>query len=129
MGKTIENFSYGYRERVTALYSTRQIAASIYGSMHVEKLATQREITRKLELENAITTASVLNRAALQEGFTQLADSLVQVVMSSPLPRKTREDFLRNLSSWRVIVTNVARNQSKLPNGKGPRQEEEQSES
>jgi hypothetical protein len=39
------------------LFSTKQIVAAIYGSMHIEKLATQKELRKKLELENAITTA------------------------------------------------------------------------
>jgi hypothetical protein len=68
--------------------------------MHKEKIATQREITRKLELENAITTAGVINRAELTKGFAELADALVGTVMNSDLPRSAKENFLNNLASW-----------------------------
>jgi hypothetical protein len=44
----------------SGLFSTRQIVDTLYGSLAVEKLATQKELRRKLELENAVTTASVL---------------------------------------------------------------------
>ena len=45
------------------LYTTRQIGSAVYGgALSEEKLRTQRQITRKLELENAITTGSVLGR-------------------------------------------------------------------
>jgi hypothetical protein len=42
-------------------YSTRQIAGAVYGeALSEEKLRTQREVTRKLTLENSITEASVV---------------------------------------------------------------------
>jgi hypothetical protein len=50
-------------------FSTRQVVESIYGDLHREKIRTQRALSKKLELENAITTASVLNRAELRESF------------------------------------------------------------
>jgi hypothetical protein len=37
------------------LFTTQQIAAAIYGALHIEKLKTQCETTRKLALENPIT--------------------------------------------------------------------------
>ena len=97
--------------------------------MHQERLATQREITKRYALDNAIVEGSVLDREALSSAFAQLADALSGVINSSGLPRQTREDFLRNLAGWPQIITSVAARQSKLPNGKGPRQEEDQSES
>jgi hypothetical protein len=45
-------------------FSTKEIAAALYGSMAQEKLQTQKKLRKKLELENAITTASVLDKAA-----------------------------------------------------------------
>jgi hypothetical protein len=64
------------------LFTTKQIVAAIYGSMHIEKLATQRELRRKLELENAITVGSVLNRAELMKGLAAIADAFASRVMS-----------------------------------------------
>src|SRR6516165_2393675 len=91
--------------------------------MHKEKIATQREITRKLELENAITTAGVINRPELTKGFAELADALVGTVMNSDLPRSAKENFLNNLASWPLTLEGVARNQSRFPRGNGTRPE------
>ena len=49
------------------LFTTRQVVDALFGSLAVEKLATQKELRRKLELENAITTASVLDRGGVIE--------------------------------------------------------------
>jgi hypothetical protein len=68
----------------------------------------------------------VLNWEALSAGFAQLADALSSVVMADPnLDRKSKEDFLRNLSNWPVILEGVARSQSRLPRSKGKRPEED----
>ena len=100
------------------------------GALYEEKLRTQRQLIRKLELENQITTASVLNLDALSAGFAQLADALSSVVMSDPnLDRKSKEDFLRNLSNWPLILDGVANRQSKLARGNGQIAEEDVSES
>jgi hypothetical protein len=107
------------------LFTTQQIIVALHGSMDVEKLATQKEIRRKLELENAVTEGTVLNRAALSKGFAELADALQQTVINSSLPREAQENFLHNLSSWPVILEGIARSQSKLRNGEKPRQEED----
>jgi hypothetical protein len=71
------------------LFTTAQLCEAIYGSMYKAKLATQHELTRKLELENAITTASVVNRAELERVFAELADALVGVVKNSNLDRRS----------------------------------------
>ena len=88
---------------------------------------TQREITRKLALENAITTGSVLNRAELEKVF---ADAFASRVMSvQGLSRQEKEDLLKDLSSWPLALEDVAHAQTRLPRGKGKRHEEDQSES
>ena len=69
--------------------------------------------------------ASVLNRVELSKGFAELADPLQQAIASSDLPRSAKENFLNNLSSWPLILESVARNQTRLPRGKGPRLEED----
>jgi hypothetical protein len=102
-----------------------QICEALFGDMHKEKIATQREITRKLELENAITTASVLNRAELAKGFAELAEALAGTAMNSDLPRSAKKNSLNNLTSWPPILEGVARNQRRLPRGNGTRPESE----
>jgi hypothetical protein len=71
-----------------------------------------------LPLENAITTAAILNRSELEKVFAQLADALQQLVKNSGLDRRSQEDFLKNLASWPIILREVAAAQSRLPNGK-----------
>ena len=104
-------------------FSTSTIASAIYGSLHNEKLATQRETTKKLQLENAITESSVLDRKALSAAFGQLADALRSTIMNAPnLSREAKEDFLHNLASWPIILDDVAGRQSKLKRSKNGRQ-------
>jgi hypothetical protein len=44
-------------------YGTRQIVEVLYGSIYAEQLKTQKELTRRLALQNLATTAAMLNRA------------------------------------------------------------------
>jgi len=111
-------------------YSTAQLLSAIYGRMHEEKLRTQQQLTKKYELANKTAEGNLLDRAALMAGFSQLADALVNVVMTDQnLTRESKEDFLHNLSTWPVIVDNVAQRQSKLRRSNGQTPEEDQSES
>jgi hypothetical protein len=107
------------------LFSTPQLVRALYGELYLEKVRTQREISRKLELENAITTAAFLSRADLENVFSQLADALVGVVKNSNLDRRSQEDFLHNLATGPILVQGVAHNQSRLPRGNGTRPESE----
>ena len=98
--------------------------------MSEEKLRTQRQLTRKLELENEITEGNVLNRAALSKAFAAIADAFVSRVMSvQGLSRQEKEDLLKDLSSWPLALQEVAHAQSRLPRGNGKRPKEDQSES
>jgi len=82
------------------------------------------ELRRKLELENAITTGSVLNKDALSRAFAELADALSSVVMSDRnLSRESKEDFLRNLSDWplRLQLLPTSKAGSGTANGQNPK--------
>jgi hypothetical protein len=82
-------------------YSTREICQALFASLHQEKLGTQRALARKLELENSITEANVLNRSALAKGFAAIADAISShIVACTELSRTTRENILRDLASW-----------------------------
>jgi hypothetical protein len=107
------------------LYTTEQLVEALFGSMHVEKLKTQREITQRYALENAITRAEVLNRAELTKTFTSLADALATVVNLSELGRREKEDFLKNIASWPLLLEDVAAAQSKLRSPEKPEKPEE----
>jgi hypothetical protein len=112
------------------LFTSRQIGGAVYGeALSEEKLKTQREVTKKLALENQITTASVLNRAEIAKGLAAIADAMTSRIMAAGVPRSVKEDLLKDLASVPLILKNVAHAQSRLPNVKGPRSEEDQSES
>jgi hypothetical protein len=112
------------------LFTSRQIAGAVYGgALSEEKLRTQRQITKRYTLENAITRAEVVNRAELTRVFAALADAFVSRVMSvQRLSRQEKEDLLKELSICPIALEDVAQAQGRLPNGKGPRSEEVQSE-
>jgi len=111
------------------LFTTQQVAAAIYGSMHIEKLATQREVRRKLEGANAITTGSVLDRAELAKVFGAIGDAMRSRIMAcSEMSRTAKEDILHNLSTIPLALQEVADRQTRLPRN-GKRLEEDQSES
>jgi hypothetical protein len=106
-------------------FSTQEICRAVFGSLREERLRKERELSRKYRLENEITEATLLNRSALGQGFTQLADAMSNVIMSSSsMTRHEKEDFLANLASWPIILDDVGRTQSKLrSNGNGDGEE------
>ena len=108
-------------------YTTTQIVRALYGDLNSEKIRVQRELADRYSLENQITRGEMLNEAALRKGFAQLADALQSVVMTDRnLTRETKEDFLKNLASWPIILSDVERRQTRLPksNGDAPQQKQ-----
>jgi hypothetical protein len=97
------------------LFTTRQITDAVFGGLNKERLATQRQLTRKYQLENAIVEASVVDRAALMKMLAQIADSMVHRITASSLQRNEQEDLLRDLSSIPVALEGVTRAQTRLP--------------
>jgi hypothetical protein len=110
------------------MFSTKQIVAALYGSMHIEKLATQKELRKKLELENAITTGSVLDRAELTRVLAAVADAMTTRIMSSDVSRSVKEDLLKELSTVPLILKDVAHRQSRLQHGNDTRNRNDGSE-
>jgi len=81
-------------------------------------------------INNLIVQASVLNRAELEKGFAAIAEALVGAVMSSEgMSRQAKEDFLRNLSGWPLVLENVAKRQTCLQRGNGKTPEGDGNES
>jgi hypothetical protein len=101
------------------LFSSQQLVRALYGELHVEKVRTQRALARKLELENDITTASVLNRAELMKAFAAIADAMVSRITAANVPRSVKEDLLKELASIPLILKEVAHAQTRLRRGKG----------
>jgi hypothetical protein len=112
------------------LFSTQQITEAIFGGLQDEKLATQRQITEKLRLENEVTKGEYVSRDAILAGFDQIAAAMTSIISTSGLPRESQEDILRELSSIPVIVKDAAHRQSKLRRSKnGQAVEEDESKS
>jgi hypothetical protein len=74
-------------------------------------------LTKKYELENAITEGGFVNRVELMKGFAALADAMVSRIMSSNVGRAVKEDLLNDLSTVPLILENTARSQTKLRRG------------
>ena len=87
------------------LFTTKQIVAAVYGAFDQEKLATQKQLTRKYEIANAIAEASVLDRSELAKVLAGIADAMVHRIMASELSRSAKQDLLHDLSSIRLYST------------------------
>ena len=111
-------------------YSTAQICDAIFGDLRAERLRKERQLTKKYELENAITEASVLNRSELMKGLAGIADAMVSRIMSSALSREAKEDLLRDLAGIPIVIDNVAARQTRLRRSKnGQAVEDDEGES
>jgi len=98
------------------LYTTTQIVGAVFGAFDQEKLATQKELTKKYQIANAIAEGSVLDRAELLRGFAAIADAFVSRLMAaSEIPRSVKDDLLKDLSSWPLVLEDTAHRQTKLP--------------
>lgn len=95
-------------------YSTAEICRAVFGGLNEERLLTQRELTRKYQLDNAIVEASVLNRAELAKGFSAVADALNSIIATSDLTREQKEHLQRELASIPLVCDNVAKAQTRL---------------
>jgi hypothetical protein len=107
------------------LFSTRKVIDALYGSMAAEKLATQKQITERITLENQITCGQMLSRSELSKGLALIADAMSSRIMVSELSRLAKEDLLKDLSSIPLMLKEVAHAQSRLPRGNGTRPESE----
>ena len=103
-------------------YSTAQLCEALFGVMHQEKIATQKELTKRYRLDNEITEGNVLNRAELSRVLAAVADAMVNRINSANVPRSVKEDLLKELASIPLVLKDVAHAQSRLPRrGKGKR--------
>jgi hypothetical protein len=119
----------GAQPAADGTFSTQAIASAIYGGLHEEKLLTQRELTKKLKLENAIVESTYLNRVNLEKALAQVADAIVSIIKRSALSRSDQEDLQRELASIPLGIESVARSQSKLKRSQNGRDDKDESES
>jgi hypothetical protein len=97
------------------LYSTKEIREAVYGDLHSEKILTQRQLTRRYELNNRIVEGAYVDRVELMRLFASVADAMVSRVRASNLDRMAQDDLLTELSRIQPGVDNIAASQSKLP--------------
>lgn len=98
-------------------FSTLQIAQSLFGDLHNEKVRKERELTKRYSLENAVMEGSYLNRNELSRVLAAVADAVVSKIMSSPLPRDVKEDVLRDIAELPLKLQEVGDRQTKLRRG------------
>src|SRR6516164_5106991 len=82
-------------------YSTREIREAVYGDLHSERILTQRQLTRRYELNNRIVEGTVVDRAELLRLFAGVADAMTSRIEASSLTREEKTDLRRDLSSIR----------------------------
>jgi hypothetical protein len=107
------------------LYTTTQIVSAIFGDLHSEKILTQRQLTRRYELNNRIVEGTVVDRAELLRLFAGVADAMTSRIEASSLTREEKTDLRRDLSSIRPGIDGIAKRQSKLPRN-GPDEEDDE---
>jgi hypothetical protein len=99
-------------------YTTMQIVDAVFGDLRAQKLKKEKELTKKYQLENAITEGTVLDRAALAHTFGLIADAMVSRINAAVnVPRSVRDDLLHDLATWPDAIKEVADKQSRLPRG------------
>jgi hypothetical protein len=101
------------------LFTTKQVIAAIYGAFDQEKLATQKQLTRKYEIANAVSESELLDRAEIAKGLSMVADAMVSRIMSANVDRSVKEDLLNQLSSLPLVLEETAHRQTRLSRGNG----------
>jgi hypothetical protein len=99
------------------LFTTKQIIAAIYGAFDQEKLATQKQLTRKYEIANAVAEGSFLDRAEIAKGLAAVADGTTSRILASELSRLANEDLLQQLSSVPLVLKETADKQTRFRRG------------
>jgi hypothetical protein len=97
------------------LFSTKQIVAALFGAIDQEKLATQKELTKKYQIANAVAEASFLDRAELTKALAGIADAMASRIMSANVDRAVKEDLLNDLASVPIALQEVGHRQTRLP--------------
>jgi hypothetical protein len=105
-------------------FTTQQICEALYGDMHKEKLRTQRQITERYSLENAITQGQVVPRSELMKVMTMIADAITSRIASSKLSREAQDDIMKDIASIPFVLKEVGQAQSRLPRRNGVHPEE-----
>lgn len=99
------------------LFTTKQIIGAVYGAFDQEKLATQKELTKKYQIANSIAEAHLLDRSELTKGLAMIADAMTSRIMASDVSRSLKEDLLHDLSTVPLILEEVGARQTKLRRG------------
>ena len=100
-------------------YSTKQLLAAAFGSLHRARLSQIKEETQHTGLKNQILRSEYLNRAALEDVFGRCAISIKQIIENSALTRSEKDDLLHSLAAVREGISSVAAGSKRTGNGSG----------
>jgi hypothetical protein len=106
-------------------FSTQQVVESIFGALHLEKIRTQREVTEKLHIENAVSKGELLNKRELAKGLAAIADALIHRIRASELSRRAQDDLLADIAGIPLSLQEVADRQTRLPRRNGQKHDDE----
>ena len=86
--------------------------AQTEGGFH--RLRKTKEEVDNIALKNSILRGELLDRKAVFSGLEGLFAAISQIINSSSLPKKDKDDLLENISSFPILIENVAEKQARL---------------
>lgn len=103
--------------------ATNQQARADIISLNAERLRTQRELTERLQLENAITRGDVLRKRELMTRLSVIADAAKSRLMAvTSLEREAKEDILRDIATWPLALKETQHAQTPNESGGGKKE-------
>jgi hypothetical protein len=91
------------------------MASQALTALQTEKLKTQKQMTERLRLENAMTRGELLRKSEVAKAFAVIADAISTRIMSATeLPRIVREDLLREISTWPLALEEATHAQTRI---------------
>jgi hypothetical protein len=88
-------------------YSTIQIATAVFGSLHAARLVETEERGRNWKLRNAALEGELLDKSLLMQALSGVFSAIAQIISSSPLPRREKDDILSNISGIPLLIRSV----------------------
>jgi hypothetical protein len=102
------------------------MASQALTALQTEKLKTQKQMTERLRLENALTRGELLRKSEVAKAFAVIADAISTRIMSATeLPRTVREDLLREISTWPLALEEATHAQTRIKGAETQGQGEE----
>jgi hypothetical protein len=94
-------------------YSTKEVVAGLFGDINSARLAELKERTTNWQLKNGALGGQLLDRAEIARGFERLMVAFRSALEATSMSRAEKTATLSTLSSWPIVVKEVAERQSK----------------